>query len=53
MDLTKNMKENARHYVFLVIFIILVIVAARDWKNAVKGAKDGWNENHSRVQSNK
>lgn len=38
---------------FLVILIVLFIEIVRDWDNAVKGAKDGWNENHPRAESNK
>lgn len=41
----KTTKRDAFFY-FLVIIIVLIIGIVRDWDNVVKGAKDGWTENH-------
>ena len=41
----KTTKRDAFFY-FLVILIVLIIGIVRDCDNVVKGAKDGWTENH-------
>jgi hypothetical protein len=41
----KTTKRDAFFY-FLVILIVLIIGIVRDWDNVVKGAKDGWTQNH-------
>jgi len=41
----KTTKRDVLFY-FLVILVVLIIEMVRDWDNVVKGAKDGWNENH-------
>lgn len=50
------MKESTKRdvfFLFLVILVVIFIGIVRDWDNAVKGAKDGWNENHPRAARNK
>ncbi|HZK96727.1 MAG TPA: hypothetical protein VFC67_21185 [Prolixibacteraceae bacterium] len=46
----KKITKRDVFFFFLVVLIIVFIVIVRDWDNAVKGAKDGWNENHPRAE---
>jgi len=46
----KKITKRDVFFFFLGILIVLLIEIVRDWDNVVKGAKDGWNENHPRAE---
>jgi len=46
----KKITKRDLFFFFLWILIVLFIGIFSDWDNVVKGAKDGWNENHPEAE---